>query len=53
VVHLRKIGVVRDLGREVLVNAGAKRGDLVIHSPAVDLAEGAEVRTRQGPSQTS
>jgi hypothetical protein len=53
VVHLRKIGVVRDLGREVLVNAGVKRGNLVILNPAVDLAEGAEVRTRQGPSQTS
>jgi RND family efflux transporter MFP subunit len=53
VVHLRKIGVVRDLGREVLVNAGVKGGDLVILNPAVDLAEGAKVRTRQGPSQTS
>jgi hypothetical protein len=29
-VHLRNIGVVRDLGREVLVNAGVKRGNLVI-----------------------
>jgi hypothetical protein len=53
VLHLRKIGVVRDLGHEVLVNAGVKRGDLVILNPAVDLAEGAEVRTRQGLSQTS
>jgi hypothetical protein len=45
--------VVRDLGREVLVNSGVKRGNLVILNPAVDLAEGAKVRTRQGPSQTS
>jgi RND family efflux transporter MFP subunit len=27
IVHLRKIGVVRDLGREVEVNSGVKRGD--------------------------
>jgi hypothetical protein len=27
VVHLRKVGVVRDLGRQVLVNSGVKRGD--------------------------
>jgi RND family efflux transporter MFP subunit len=46
VVHLRKIGVVRDLGREVLVNSGVKQGDQVILNPAVDLAEGAKVRTR-------
>jgi len=47
VVHLRKIGVVRDLGREVLVNSGVKQGDQVILNPAVDLAEGAKVRARQ------
>jgi RND family efflux transporter MFP subunit len=53
VVHLRKVGVVRDLGRQVLVNSGVKRGDRVILNPAVDLAEGTKVRTRQGPTQTS
>ena len=53
VVHLRKIGVVRDLGREVLVNAGVKRGDWVILNPAVDLAEGTRVKTRQELMQTS
>jgi RND family efflux transporter MFP subunit len=46
VVHLRKIGLVRDLGREVEVNSGVKRGDQVILNPSVDLAEGARVRTR-------
>jgi RND family efflux transporter MFP subunit len=46
VVHLRKVGVVRDLGRQVLINSGVKRGDQVILNPAVDLAEGAKVRTR-------
>jgi RND family efflux transporter MFP subunit len=53
VVHLRKVGVVRDLGRQVLVNSGVKRGDQVILNPAVDLAEGTKVRTRQGSAQTS
>lgn len=46
VVHLRKIGVVRDLGREVEVSSGVKRGDQVILNPSVDLAEGARVATR-------
>jgi RND family efflux transporter MFP subunit len=53
VVHLRKVGVVRDLGRQVLVNSGVKRGDQVILNPAVDLSEGAKVRTTQGPTRTS
>jgi RND family efflux transporter MFP subunit len=46
VVHLRKIDVVSDLGREVEVDSGVKRGDQVILNPAVDLADGARVRTR-------
>lgn len=46
VVHLRKIDIVRDLGREVEVNSGVKRGDQVILNPSVDLAEGSRVRTR-------
>jgi RND family efflux transporter MFP subunit len=53
VVHLRKIGVVRDLGREILVNSGVKRGDQVILNPAVDLADGSKVRIRTRPTQTS
>ena len=53
VVHLHRVGVVRDLGRQVLVNSGVKRGDQVILNPAVDLAEGAKVRARQGSAQTS
>lgn len=53
VVHLRKVSVVRDLGRQVLVNTGVKRGDQVILNPAVDLAEGAKVRTQPGAVRTS
>lgn len=44
VVHLRKVAVIRDLGREVEVNSGVKRGDQVILNPAVDLADGSKVR---------
>ncbi len=46
VVHLHKITVLRDLGREVEVSSGVKDGDQVILNPAVDLAEGARVRIR-------
>ena len=45
-VHLRKINVVRDLGREVEVDSGVKRGDQVILNPSVDIAEGDKVKTR-------
>ena len=51
VVHLRKIGVLRDLGREVEVDSGVKRGDQVILNPAVDLADGSKVRA--GPRAPS
>jgi RND family efflux transporter MFP subunit len=53
VVHLRKVDVIRDLGRQVLVNSGVKRGDQVILNPAVDLAEGTKVRIRPAPVRTS
>jgi RND family efflux transporter MFP subunit len=45
VVHLRKVAVIRDLGQEVEVNSGVKRGDQVILNPAVDLADSSKVRT--------
>jgi RND family efflux transporter MFP subunit len=51
VVHLRKVNVVRDLGRQVLVNSGVKGGDKVILNPVVDLVEGTKVRIR--PARTS
>ncbi len=44
VVHLRKVAVIRDLGQEVEVNSGVKRGDQVILNPAVDLDDGSKVR---------
>jgi hypothetical protein len=53
VAHLRKVAVVRDLGQQVEVNSGVKRGDEVILNPAVDLVDGSKVRTRLQPMQTS
>jgi len=53
VVHFRKVGVVRDLGRQVMVNSGVKGGDRVILNPAVDLLEGAKVRIQPVPAGTS
>jgi hypothetical protein len=51
--HLRKVGVVRGFGRQVLFNSGVRRGDQVILNPLVDLAEGAKARIRHDPTQTS
>jgi hypothetical protein len=50
VVHLRKVTVVRDLGKEVEINSGVKGGDQVILNPAVDLPDGRKVRLAQSKS---
>jgi RND family efflux transporter MFP subunit len=48
VVYLRKITIVRDLGKEVEVNSGVRQGDRVILNPAVDLVDGSKVRVGAG-----
>jgi len=53
VAHMRRVVVVRDRGREVLVNSGVKRGDRVILNPPVDLAEGTKVQIRPSSAQPS
>jgi RND family efflux transporter MFP subunit len=50
VVHIRKVSVARDLGKEVEVRDGVKQGDQVILNPPVDLVEGKKVHIR--PSDT-
>jgi RND family efflux transporter MFP subunit len=50
VVHLRRVTIVRDLGKEVEINSGVKGGDQVILNPAVDLPDGSKVRLRQSTS---
>ena len=50
-VHLRKISIARDFGKEVEVHDGVKPGDQVVLNPTVSLSEGSRVMVR-GP-QTS
>jgi RND family efflux transporter MFP subunit len=45
-VHLQKISIARDLGKQVVVERGVKAGDRVVLNPAVDLADGAKVALR-------
>jgi RND family efflux transporter, MFP subunit len=46
VVRLRKVTVIRDLGKELEVNSGIKQGDQLILNPAVDLVDGSKVQTQ-------
>jgi RND family efflux transporter MFP subunit len=46
VAHIRKIGLVRDLGTSVEVNTGVNKGDQVILSPQVDMTDGRKVAIR-------
>jgi RND family efflux transporter MFP subunit len=46
VVHIRKVSVARDLGKEIEVRDGVKQGDQVILNPPVDLVEGKKVHIR-------
>lgn len=43
VAHMRKINLVHDLGTKVEVDEGVKDGDIVIRTPAINLADGARV----------
>jgi RND family efflux transporter MFP subunit len=47
IVHLQKITIARDFGKEVEVHDGVKPGDQVILNPMVNLAEGSRVTTRK------
>lgn len=47
VVHMRKISIARDLGKEVEVHDGVKPGDQVILNPTLTLTEGSRVSARQ------
>ncbi|WP_029078350.1 efflux RND transporter periplasmic adaptor subunit [Bradyrhizobium sp. th.b2] len=50
-VHLHKISIARDFGKDVEVHDGVKPGDQVVLNPMVNLTEGSKVTVR-GP-QTS
>jgi RND family efflux transporter MFP subunit len=45
-VHLRKVSVTRDLGRQVEVSEGVRPGDRLVLNPSVELADGAKVATQ-------
>jgi RND family efflux transporter MFP subunit len=47
IVHLQKITIARDFGKEVEVHDGVKPGDQVILNPMVNLAEGDKVMVRK------
>jgi RND family efflux transporter MFP subunit len=52
IVHLKKIAIARDLGKQVLVQQGVKAGDLVVLNPMVDLGDGAKVAPQAEPANS-
>jgi RND family efflux transporter MFP subunit len=50
-VHLQKISVARDFGKEVEVHEGVKPGDQVILNPMVNLADGSKVTPQKQPTK--
>jgi RND family efflux transporter MFP subunit len=52
IVHLQKISIARDFGKQVLVHQGLKAGDLVVLNPMVDLADGAKVAPQPEPANS-
>ena len=52
IVHMQKISIARDFGKEVLIEHGLKRGDTVILNPVVDLAEGRKVAPQTQPASS-
>ena len=51
-VHLQKISIARDLGKQVVIDQGVKAGDQVVLNPMVDLADGARVAPQPEPANS-
>jgi RND family efflux transporter MFP subunit len=51
-VHLQKISIARDLGKQVVVQQGVVAGDMVVLNPMVDLANGAKVAPQPEPTNS-
>jgi len=51
-IHLQKISIARDFGKEVEVQEGLKAGDRVVLNPMVDLAEGRKVAPQPEPASS-
>ena len=52
VVRKHLVSIARDFGKEVLIEQGLGRGDLVILNPMVDLAEGSKVAPQPQPASS-
>jgi RND family efflux transporter MFP subunit len=52
-VHMQKITIARDFGREVEVSDGVNTDDKVILNPPVDLQEGSKVQIRAAPPEAT
>jgi RND family efflux transporter MFP subunit len=52
VVHLQKISIARDFGKQVEIRQGLDPGDLVVLNPMVDLADGSKVAPQPEPSNS-
>jgi RND family efflux transporter MFP subunit len=50
VVHLQKISIARDFGKQVEVREGVAAGDLVVLNPRVDIANGSKVAPQSQPA---
>jgi RND family efflux transporter MFP subunit len=51
-VHLQKVSIARDFGKEVEVRQGLKAGDRVILNPMVDLTDGRKVEPQPEPASS-
>jgi RND family efflux transporter MFP subunit len=51
-VHLQKISIARDLGKQVVVQEGVRAGDMVVLNPMVDLADEAKVAPQPEPANS-
>jgi RND family efflux transporter MFP subunit len=49
-VHLQKISIARDFGKQVEVHEGVAAGDLVVLNPRVDIANGNKVAPQSEPA---
>jgi RND family efflux transporter MFP subunit len=52
IVHLQKISIARDFGRQVEIRQGLAPGDMIVINPMVDLADGSKVASQLEPTNS-
>jgi multidrug efflux pump subunit AcrA (membrane-fusion protein) len=52
IVHLQKISIARDFGKQVEIRQGLAPGDVVVINPMVDLADGRKVAPQPEPANS-